>query len=387
MKIAILGTRGIPARYGGFETFAENLAIGLTRSGHDVTVFCEARDVSIPEYRQIRLKYVRVPRLGPLSTIVFDAFCLARARKEFDVVYMLGYGAALLCWLPRFWGTSVWINMDGIEWKRGKWGWAAKCYLRAMEFLAMHIPNRIIADARTIRDNLRERHRGSRTPCDVIPYGCNVVQFAPAPELISHLNLISGDYYLVVCRFEPENHVKEIIQGHLASSSRSSLVLVGDHEANTCYVRGLREFRDSRLFFTGPIYDPDILRSLRWYSKAYVHGHSVGGTNPSLLEAMGCSNLILAHDNVFNREVLSSTGLFFNDAPDLTNLINQVENGVYERESFGAAAKNRAEQFYTWARVVDAYDRLLLSPKLSTAEQDYGPPSEALIGRPAVPSF
>src|SRR5947209_16602807 len=143
MKIAVLGTRGVPAKYGGFETFAEKLASGLVRCGHEVTVFCEACDSQLHEYNGIKLAYVPAPALGGLRTILFDVLCLFRARKAFDVVYMLGYGASIFCWLPRIWNTQVWINMDGLEWKRAKWGWAARTYLKLMEFWATVIPQRM----------------------------------------------------------------------------------------------------------------------------------------------------------------------------------------------------------------------------------------------------
>ena len=179
MKIALLGTRGIPAAYGGFETFAEILSTRLAAVGMDVTVFCTREAIPQPEsYNDVTLEYAASPSCGPFSTIVYDLVCLWRARKDFDVVYMLGYGASLFCFLPRLWGTRVWINMDGIEWARSKWSWPARLWLRTMESVALWTANVIIADADAIGDYLRRRHR--KVPgLQVIPYGAEVVQHPP----------------------------------------------------------------------------------------------------------------------------------------------------------------------------------------------------------------
>ena len=159
MRIAILGTRGIPARYGGFESFAEHLAVGLTERGFDVTVFCEKSNAPQPNlWNGIRLKYVSAPALGPLSTILYDIQCLWIARKGYDLVYMLGYGAAPFCVIPRLWSTIVWINPDGIEWARAKWNPIAKLYFRLMEWTSIHSANRVIADAEAIEATLTSRH-------------------------------------------------------------------------------------------------------------------------------------------------------------------------------------------------------------------------------------
>jgi hypothetical protein len=171
MRLAILGARGIPARYGGFETFAEQLAVRLVERGQSVTVFCEKVDGAEEQHKGVELRHIPALRLGPLSTMFYDAACLWDARSSFDVIYMLGYGSSALCWLPRIWGTKVWINMDGLEWARGKWGRIARWYLRLSEAMAMWTPDRIIADAAAIKENLQSRYR-KLPPCDVIPYGC-----------------------------------------------------------------------------------------------------------------------------------------------------------------------------------------------------------------------
>jgi glycosyltransferase involved in cell wall biosynthesis len=356
MRIAILGTRGIPSRYGGFETFAEQLAIRLVERGHEVTVFCEAGMDTHCEYRGVRLRHIRRKNVGPLSTVLFDGACLWKARSSFDVVYMLGYGASGLCWLPRLWSSQVWINMDGLEWARKKWGPIARLYFRIAEAIALLTPSRIIADAAEIKKVLRSRHNWM-PPCDVIPYGCEIVETASRDELNSY-GLLPDSYYLVVCRFEPENHVKEIIEGFSKSNTRARLVLVGDSRRDT-YGRSLTAYKDDRVEFLGPVYDLPRIQALRYFCKAYLHGHSVGGTNPSLLEAMGCGNLILAHDNPFNREVLGNSAIFFSTPAQVGAAIDSVDSKTVDLSNLKTSVVQRARQFYGWEQITDHYCDLL----------------------------
>lgn len=357
MRLAIVGARGIPAHYGGFETFAEQLAVRLVERGHEVTVFCENGEGAVEEYKGVRLRHVISRELGPLTTVVYDAACLWKARSGFDVIYMLGYGSSAFCWVPRIWGTKVWINMDGLEWARGKWGAFARWYLRRAEGLAMWTPDRIIADAAAIKGNLQSRHR-RLPPCDVIPYGSEIVGSANAEEL-KRFGVEPGSYYLVVCRFEPENRIREIIEGFLESDTEARLVLVGDHLRKSTYVESLREYKCDRILFTGPVYETAGIQALRYFCRAYLHGHSVGGTNPSLLEAMGCGNAVIANDNPFNREVLGDAGLFFTTPGDVSECIGRVDSGTADVAGMRAKVVERVRQFYTWERITDHYCELI----------------------------
>lgn len=361
-RIAILGTRGIPAAYGGFETFAEELAVRLAAVGVDVTVYCEAGAGAQPaEYRGVRLRYLPATACGPLTTVLFDLRSLWDARRGHDVVYLLGYGAAQFSFIPRLFGSEVWLNVDGIEWMRAKWGRVARAYFKAMEFFSVKFPNRVIADAEGVRAHLLSRHR--RLPaCSVIAYGAPVIETPPDSACLAEWGLEPGRYYLVVCRLEPENHVREIIEGFEASRSPWSLVIVGDHKASTDYVRGLQPLASERVRFIGTVYDKPKLQALRYHALAYFHGHSVGGTNPSMLEAMGCGNLVIAHDNVFNREMLGGGGRLFRSAADIPALVAQVE-ALDARESAGERnfMKERIRSEYNWDRIAEAYMRLLSS--------------------------
>ena len=238
MNLAILGTRGIPARYGGFETFAEKLAIGIRGRGIHVTVFCESGEGNEPEVLEgVELRYVSAQQLGPLRTILYDVKCLWAARKGYDIVYMLGYGAAPFCVVPRFWGTEVWINPDGLEWARAKWGLVARLYFRLMEWVSLRVADRLIADSEAIVASLVSRHR-KLPPHSVIAYGCEVVEKLPSVASLSGWGLTSGNYYLIVCRLEPENHVLEILKAFQQSKSERELIIVGNN------LRGRRTSKD-----------------------------------------------------------------------------------------------------------------------------------------------
>lgn len=369
MKLAILGSRGIPARYGGFETFAERLAIGLSQNGFDVTVFCERNGLNEPDvYEKVNLRYVPARLFGPLRTIAYDIRCLWSARKEFDVVYMLGYGAAAFCLIPRLWKRRVWINPDGLEWARAKWGFIAKFYFRLMEWVAVRVATRVIADSGAIAHCLTRRH-GKLRACSVIAYGCDVIEAPPPAEPLSEWNLTQNGYYLVVCRLEPENHVLEILRAFQQSCSRKELVVVGNHLAQTRYVEQLRAVRDDRIRMIGPVYDQAKLTSLRYFSFAYLHGHSVGGTNPSLLEAMGCANLIVAHDNPFNPETLGDAAIFFQGTDDLKQTLERIEEIGFDASRMRSEVRRRASQLYSWPSIIEQYANLLRSASTTFPEK------------------
>lgn len=359
-SIAILGTRGIPASYGGFETFAEELALRLVKRGVSVTVYCEA-DAAKEEtsYHGVRLVHVVTVACGPLATIVFDLISLWKARKGHDVVYMLGYGAAPFCVIPRLSGSTVWLNVDGVEWARAKWGNFAKIYFKTMEWFSTWIPNRVIADAEAIRTHLKHRHK--RLPsCSVIPYGAPIIEEPPTIDLLKEWNLVSKEYYLVVSRIEPENHVLDIVEGYKKSRSSIPLVIVGNHNSGTAYAAKFLPLANEQVRLIGAVYDKAKLEALRWHSLAYFHGHSVGGTNPSLLEALGCGNLIIAHENPYNREVVSDIGFYFRCSDDIPDLVAEVEAlDQQQRQQLSDMARSKISEDYQWEKIVDNYLNLL----------------------------
>jgi len=354
MRVAILGSRGIPANYGGFETFAEELSVRLVQQGIDVTVYCEGSHDNRDTYKSVTRVFRTVPQLGAGGRLLFDVKCLWDARHKYDVVYMLGYGAGLFCFIPRIWGTQVWINMDGVEWARPKWSWLARVWLKMMEAVAMWTPNRIVADAEAIKLNLAQRY--SRMPTySVIPYGAHLVNTPPPVSVLDEWSVEPYGYYLVVCRLVPENHLREIIEGYIASLSMLPLLVVGNRQSGTQYVNDLLALTNERVRFVGTVYNQNKLQALRCYSRAYFHGHSMGGTNPSLLEAMGCGNVIIAHENPFNREVAGEAATYFSSAQDIPALLEKLDADEAETLRMKGAAKNRVATTYTWDAIVKAY--------------------------------
>ncbi|WOJ92975.1 DUF1972 domain-containing protein [Congregibacter variabilis] len=353
LRIAILGSRGIPAEFGGFETFAEQLAVRLAALGHDVTVFCErSQSYSKNHYQGVNLVYLPTPPVVGLRSIWFDVASIIMTLRGYSIVYMLGYHAAFAFFLPRLFRTNFWTNMDGLEWKRDKWSPLVKRYLELMEWCAARFSHRIIADAEGIATYLNERY-GVSQKTTMIPYGAEIVASPPDFSLVDDLPIESNEYYLVVCRLEPENHVREIVEGFSASNSDRKLIVVGDHSAHSDYVRSLLNLGGARIVFVGAIYDPQRLLSLRWHCRAYFHGHSVGGTNPSLLEAMACANHTVAHDNVFNREVTGNIGDFFAASKDIPSILARLDTSV--PSSTKAQLVSRVESIYSWTAVAASY--------------------------------
>jgi glycosyltransferase involved in cell wall biosynthesis len=248
--------------------------------------------------------------------------------------------------------------MDGLEWARSKWSWPARIWLKLMEAIAMWTPNRVIADSEAILDHLRERHT-YLPPATFIPYGARVIETTPQEELLQEWDLKSQSYLLIVCRLEPENHLLEIIKGYQISSATLPLVIVGSYFENTKYAKALMKFSSKNIRFVGSVFNQDKLIALRYHSYAYLHGHSVGGTNPSLLEAMGCGNRIIAHDNKFNREVASGSAMYFSDANSLSAILSNLKNCPAN----GRAAQDIIIECYTWDSVVSDYLNLLAQYK------------------------
>lgn len=359
IRLAILGTRGVPARYGGFETFAEQLAIRLVGRGVDVTVFCPAKaPTNDVDYQGVTLKYIASPVMGTFSEVVWDVKCFWNARREFDVVYMLGVGAGFAAWIPRLFGAAVWINSDGMEWRRTKWNLLQRMYLAVAEAASVLFASRIVADADTIAEYLRDRYPGLKK-ISTIAYGADIPTLTPQRQILDDWKLNPDGYYLIVCRLEPENNVLEILEGFERAKSSLPLVVLGNLENPNAYVRKLLEFGSDRIRFAGTLFDRDRLNALRYYARAYFHGHSVGGTNPSLLEAMACSNLVIAHDNPFNREVLGDSGLHWSTCDDLASIVSAVDGLRVNAEVRGRKASEIVRSRYQWDHIADVYLGLL----------------------------
>lgn len=362
-SIAIVGSRGIPARYGGFETAADVLARRLVAAGHRVIVTCEASKEQGPStYAGAELRYYPTPPLGPASTIVHDCLALWDLRREVDIIYLLGYGAAFATALPRMAGTEIWINPDGVEWARAKWPPLAKLWFRAMEYVTMRAAHRVVSDAKALGDHLRARHK-TGAEITTIAYGTEVTAKAPETDTVTEYGLEPDTYFLIVCRLEPENHILEAIEGYKAAGNLGMpLAILGNTQNPTPYVRQLLTAAGgSDIRFLGTEYNASKLAALRFHARAYVHGHSVGGTNPSLLEALGVGNLLLAHDNPFNREVIGSVQAEWFASPQeaADGYVNLAALGPLEISERRSAARKRAQDSYSWDLIATAYKELL----------------------------
>ncbi len=371
LKVALLGTRGIPAAYGGFETFAQQLAVRLVQRGHQVTVYAEADRPGLPDtwFEGVRVRHIPRPRWGAASVIGYDCRCLHDARHGHDLLYMLGYGAAWACWWSRtVFRQKIWLNVDGLEWARSKWGRLARTYLRAMEWVSSWAPTRVLADAQAIADRYRSLYpRG--VPCSFIAYGAQLPEH-PAQQVqdLSSWGLHAGAYVLVVARPEPENHVLEILEGHARWAGDWPLVVVGDVQPVTAYQKRLLALAGDRVRLLGGIYDAGQLTALRLGAACHVHGHSVGGTNPSLLEALACGNVVIAHDNPFNREVARDAAEYFQTEGQLADALARVRALAPDaRAALAARGRGIVARHYGWEQITDQYEALMRAECARTA--------------------
>jgi glycosyltransferase involved in cell wall biosynthesis len=357
MRIAMIGTRGCPAAYGGFETAVEEVGRRLVARGHQVTVYCRgvAKEEQQSEFlgmELIHLPAVRKKSLETLSHTALSTIHMLRRGKH-DVAIVFNAANAPFLPLIRAAGIPVATHVDGLEWKRAKWGPMGRRYYRAAEALAVRWSDTLIADARGISDYYTERF-GVDT--DLITYGAPILLDLPSDKLAA-LNVTPGDYHLVVARFEPENHVHLAVEGYLRSQATKPLIVVGSAPYANDYTASIEALAasDPRVRLVGGVWDQKQLDQLYAHASTYIHGHSVGGTNPSLLRAMGAGSSVLAYDVNFNREVLGETGQFFQGVGDLAVAIDMAEHDAAGTKARGQASQIRAAERYRWEDVADGY--------------------------------
>lgn len=357
LSIALMGTRGVPARYGGFETCVEEVGSRLADRGHRVVVYCRATgpDAARPA-AHLGMQLVHRPALRrrSLETLSHTALSVAHVlRHRVDAAIV--FNAANAPFLPvlRAARIPVATHVDGLEWKRTKWSGTGQRYYRAMEKLSVRASDALIADAVGIADHYRDSY-GAAT--DLLSYGAPLTAGGPTDRL-AELGLIDGGFHLVVARFEPENHVLEIVRGYRASQARLPLVVVGSAPYSDAYTAQIQQAADDRVRLLGGVWDGELLDQLYRGARSYLHGHSVGGTNPSLLRAIGAGTATTAFDVVFNREVLGTSGIFFTGADDVAGLIERTERDDADVSRRSAAALDRARD-YDWDDVTDGYEAL-----------------------------
>jgi glycosyltransferase involved in cell wall biosynthesis len=358
MHVQILGTRGIPSQHGGFETFAHDLALFLTAKGHRVTVYCQ---VSPPEKRREDIwqgvRRVLIPAAeGSIGSIEFDLKSAVHASCEDGIALTLGYNTAIFSFLYLIRNHRNIMNMDGLEWKRKKWSLTSRAWLRLNEWLGSKLSDHLIADHPMIAKHLGLHANPSKIT--MIPYGSFGLDGQDA-TVIEKFDLLPKQYYLMIARPEPENSVLEIVSAYSAQSRKMPLVVLGKYSSRETYHASVLNRAGSDVRFLGPIYERATVAALRRHASAYIHGHQVGGTNPSLVESLATGNPIIAHDNVFTRWVVGDSGLFFSNEEALTKIFDHLDASQACLEPLGLASRIRYQEAFRQEDVLLKYEALL----------------------------
>lgn len=359
MKIAILGTRGIPNQYGGFEQLAQYLSLGLVKKGHEVYVYSPHNHLyKEKSWNGVNIIHCYDPesRIGTAGQFIYDLNCILDSRKRnFHVLLMLGYTSSSI-WGPLYpKNSTILFNMDGMEAKRSKYSTPVKKFLSFAERLAIQFSNFVIADSRVIKSYLDRKYDISSR---YIAYGAQV--FANEEEaILKNYKVSRGKYFMSIGRMVSENNLEIILDG-FTSSDADAKFLVVSNPANKFGQYLVDKYReDSRILFPGTIYDQEKTHSLKRYSSLYFHGHSVGGTNPCLLEAMASQSLIAAHDNEFNRSILNEDAYYFSTPSDVKELVENISFGEREREMVKSNFYKVTQQF-NWENIIDEYERFMI---------------------------
>jgi glycosyltransferase involved in cell wall biosynthesis len=362
-RLAILGIRGVPARHGGFETFAERLAPWLIEAGWRVTVYCQEDELAPPRetfWEGVRRVHLGVGPDTARNSMVFDWACIRHLLGESPRVPLaltLGYNTAAFGLRLRAAGVYHAINMDGIEWARDKWSLPARVWLYLNDWAGSLGGHHLFADHPEIARHLARRV--SLNKISTIPYGTDVVREAD-PRLLLPLGLQPGGYATLIARAEPENSVLEIVRAFSARRRGVKLVVLGNYQPQKVpYHAEVLAAASDEVMFPGAIYAHDVVHALRRHALLYVHGHRVGGTNPSLLEAMGAGNAVLAHDNRFNRWVAGPGACYFRDVDSATEALDRLLADPVERQRLGRLNLVRATEVFAWPRVLTSYERTL----------------------------
>jgi len=353
MKIAILGTRGIPNQYGGFEQFAQYLSQGLAEFGVEVWVYNSHDHPHKGEkWNGVNIIHCFDPEyaIGASGQFIYDLNCILDSRKRnFDIILQLGYTSSTIWhWLMPSKSLIV-TNMDGLEWKRSKYSTPIKHFLKHAERLAVKSSDLLIADSEAIQEYLRDAFA---VDAEYIPYGAKIFT-EKRSETLKNLKLEPFRYFLLIARMQPDNHVEEIIKGVINSATDYPLIIIGNTQnGHGKYLK--KRYSDLRIRFIGSIYDEMLLNQLRFHCACYFHGHSAGGTNPSLLEAMAASAFICAHLNPFNLSVLKENALYFSGENEVTDTIKR-RLFLEKRDVFIQGNLKRIEEKYRWDNIINSY--------------------------------
>lgn len=358
--VRILGTHGVPAAYGGFETAAENVALHLVDHGWRVVVYCQEQGdgpITTDVWRGIERVTIPVARDGWLGTAEFDRRSIRHAVREGDPCLTFGYNTAVFNIAQRLRRIPNVINMDGIEWSRARWGKFRQAILYVNERIACWVGDALIADHPEIERYLSRKAR--REKITTITYGAHAVRSAPTDPVTAR-GLEPGGYLTLVCRPIPENSILELVTAFSAKPRGVKLAMLGTYRPDEDeYHRQVVDAASDEVVFLGSVYDPAELAALRHHGIAYLHGHTVGGTNPSLVEALAAGNPVIAHDNPYNRWVAGDAALYFRDIPQATEAVDVLLADAELRARLAAAARSRHEEEFTWEYVAGQYEELL----------------------------
>lgn len=359
-KLVILGTRGVPAKHGGFETFAEKLSLYLIAQGWDVTVYCQEDgqgSISKSTWQDVRRFHIPVKRSGAAGTVIFDWKATCHALSQDGLLLTLGYNTAIFNLVQRIKGQTNIINMDGIEWRRDKWGAVAKTWFWLNERAGCWIGNHLVADHPKIKDHLATRVSADKIT--MIPYGGDEITNANS-SLLAPYGVEPGKFSVIIARPEPENSFLEMVQAFSRSPRNHKLVVLGNFTPDSnVFHRQVMDAASAEVIFPGAIYEAPVVQALRYYSRFYLHGHRVGGTNPSLVEAMGAGCAVIAHDNHFNRWVAGPDAAYFKDESACAALFDHLLTDDVTVEQMKAASRARFHERFTWDQVLREYEELL----------------------------
>ena len=352
MKIAIIGTRGIPNNYGGFEQFAEYLSVGLVEKGVQVTVFSpHHHPYKLNKYKRVDIVHCHDPvrYFGTSSQFIYDYHCISYCRKKnYDIIFQLGYTSSSIWNFLINDSTLLVTNMDGIEWKRSKYSYFVKVFLKYAERLAVKHSDYFIADSLGIKSYLLNKFN---IKSQYFAYGTDFVEEFNISYLLDY-SLKSNEYDIIIARMEPENNIEMILQGYLNSNKKRELVVVGNIE-NEFGRYLVKRYNDKKIKYLGFVSGFKRLSALRYYSELYFHGHSVGGTNPSLLEAMSSRSLICSHDNIFNKSILEDSAFYFKNNKEVSHFMNSITKKD-ELEKLNNNTK-KVRELYSWDVIVANY--------------------------------
>ncbi len=360
MHVMILGTRGVPSKHSGFETFAQDFALFLLSRGHQVTVYCQitgGEAAGEDEWNGVRRVLIPAAE-GPLGTMIFDWKATLHSLREKGVVLTLGYNTGAFNLLYRLRGMKSIMNMDGIEWRRAKWSLPARIWFWMNEWAGARVAHHLVADHPEICRHL-SRHT-SRAKISTIAYGAEPVTSAPE-ALIRQFDLNPKGYYLLIARPEPENSILEIVHGYSLRRRGMPLVVLGNYKVDgTRYQKAVLDAAGSEIRFPGAIFDRDIVKALRFHARGYFHGHQVGGTNPSLVESLAAGNAVIAHDNRFTRWVAGDGAMFFHTPEDIDRILDSLKRNPEVLAEMETASYRRHSELFAQEKILGSYEQLLL---------------------------